>query len=76
MRERALHLGEVETWGEHQGIDIGFNLGLLDNRVRYKGGYAWSDYERVELNTGRAASGNGFGPTGDAQQHRLEIDSV
>jgi hypothetical protein len=26
LRERALHLGEVETWGEHQGIDIGFNL--------------------------------------------------
>ena len=74
LRERALHLGEVETWGEHQGIDIGFNLGLLDNRVRYKGGYAWSDYERVELNTERAASGNGFGPTGDAQQHRLEVD--
>jgi hypothetical protein len=80
VRRQRLRLGEVAAWGEHQGVDIGLNLGLFGDRLRYDGGYAWSDYvnrwdtREAARNSERRALSSTLEGAGDAQRHRIEAD--
>jgi hypothetical protein len=80
LSRQRLRLGEVDAWGEHRGADIGLDLGLFGDRLRYEGGYAWSDYgakfEDRELARQRERRGfsDALQGAGDAHRHRIEAD--
>jgi hypothetical protein len=80
VRQQKLRLGETEAWRKHRGMDIGLDLKLFGDRLRYQAGYAWSDYIRTDKSSadaprsGRRAIADPGWQSGDAQRHRVEAN--
>jgi hypothetical protein len=77
--EQKLHLGETDSWRKHRGMDLGLDLGLFGDRLRYAVDYAWSDYirsnrsSRDQTRSSRRRTALGW-ESDDAQQHRIDAD--
>jgi hypothetical protein len=77
--QQKLYLGETDSWRKHRGMDLGLNLGLFGDRLRYAAGYAWSDYIRTDrfsrnpTLSSRRRTALGW-QSDDAQQHRIDAD--
>jgi hypothetical protein len=79
LRQQKLHLGKTESWRKHQGMDLGLNLELFGNRLRYAAGYAWSNYIETDRSSrnltrsSRRTTALGW-QSDDAQRHRIDVD--
>jgi hypothetical protein len=82
LGRQQLRLGKVEAWNEHRGADIGADLRLFDDRLRYEGGYALSDFanqwddREAARDAGQGPGSRPFNAVGHASRHRLSVAPI
>ncbi len=74
-----MQLGPPSAWVEHQSEEFGLSIGLLDERIRYEGGFARSNYEgKLDYQAPQRRPDRWTlplrGGSGEAYSHRLEAD--